>query len=514
MEMNKPKKSLMRLVFGRTGIILLLIILQAAVLVSSMMWLGDVFSYIMGGFTIVSTLIVVYIINRNDNPAYKLAWMPIVIVFPVLGGLFYLYVRSNIATILAKVKMWDIQLKTRPVIEKDNEFEKKLKTEKGHLYRMGKYIESVTGLRVYSGSKVKYFSLGEHKFKCLLEELEKAEKFIFIEYFIVEEGLMWNSILEILEKKVQQGVEVRVMYDGIGTLMTLPHGYDKKLRDKGIKTKIFMPVTPMLSTIQNNRDHRKIVVIDGKCAFNGGVNLADEYINKKVVYGHWKDTAVMVTGEAVKSYTMMFLQMWNTTEKQPEDYRKYINASEPVEGEGYVYAFGDNPLITDRVGKTVYCDMLNGARDYVHIMSPYFLPDDEILEAMCTAAKSGVDVKMIIPHIPDKKIPFIMARSYYNRLLDAGVKVYEYKPGFVHAKTFVSDNKRAVVGTINLDYRSLYLHFECATCFEDCDAVDDVEKDFNETLEKCIMVSHKYYKELPFWERTLGRFLRIFAPLM
>jgi cardiolipin synthase len=511
---KKTKNSIMKFVFGRTGFIILLLLIQIGVIFVGIDVLGDRFPYLMGILTFISMVVVVYIINRNDNPAYKLAWMLPVLIFPVFGGLFYLFVRLNLPSIAIKNRIWTIELKTRPIIDSDDSFLQCIEENKPHLSRLGKYINSITGMHIYRDSNIKYYPLGEDKFKDLVDCIEKAEKFIFLEYFIIEEGYMWNTILDILEKKVQQGVEVRVMYDGLGTLTKLPYNYDRKLREMGIKTKIFLPVAPVLSTIQNNRDHRKIFVIDGKYAFNGGVNLADEYINKKMVFGHWKDSAVMVTGEAVQSYTLMFLQMWNIDEKQPEDYKKYILASQEEHGEGYICAFYDNPLISDRVGKTVYLDMLNTAKEYVHITTPYFLPDNEILSAMITAAKSGIDVKMIIPHIPDKKIPFIMARSYYQLLIESGVKVYEYKPGFIHAKNFVSDGKRAVVGTINLDFRSLYLHFECGTYFEDCKAVADVEDDFCDTLKKCIPVTYQYLNTIPFWENTLGRFLRVFAPLM
>ena len=512
--LKNKKNSIKRFLLGRAGFMLFLLLIQIFILLWGVDVLGDMFSYLWGSFNIISALVVVYIINRNDNPAYKLAWMLPVLVFPVFGGLLYLFVRLNIPAIAVKNRIWSIELKTRPIIYSDDEVIEHIENAHPHLSRISRYIDSITGMKVYKGSNIKYFPTGEDKYKELLIELEKAEKFIFLEYFIIEEGCMWNSVLEILERKVKEGVEVRIMYDGLGTLTKLPHNYDKYLRSKDIKTKVFLPVAPVLSTIQNNRDHRKIFVIDGKCAFNGGVNLADEYINEKEVFGHWKDSAVMVTGEAVQSYTLMFLQMWNIDEKQPEDYKRYLSETVEEEGEGYICAFYDNPLIFDRVGKTVYMDMLNTAKEYVHITTPYFLPDNELLTSMITAAKSGIDVKMIIPHIPDKKIPFIMARSYYQLLIESGVRVYEYTPGFIHAKNFVSDNKRAVVGTINLDFRSLYLHFECATYFEGCKAVGDVEEDFQKTLEKCIPVTYEYISKIPFWEKTLGRFLRIFAPLM
>ena len=513
-EFRRTKKSLTRLIFSRIGVIALLVVFQAWVLVYSVLWLGENFQYASGLFVLISAFIAVYIINRNDSPAYRLAWMPIVLLFPVLGGLFYLFVRTNRITRWVKKRVHELENRTKHLLPWNEDVQNKLQDENEQLYRMGKYINNVCGLSVYDGSDVKYLAMGEEKFEELLKHLKMAEKFIFMEYFIIADGYMWSSVLSVLEEKASQGVEVRVMYDGMGSLGRVPHGYEKVLKGKGIKAKVFMPASPILSTVQNNRDHRKIVVIDGKCAFNGGVNIADEYINIESPYGKWKDTAVMVTGEAVKSYTAMFLQMWNIDERCSEPYERYIAESQREEKQGYVCAYGDNPLDSEWVGKNVYCHVLNNSSRYVHIMTPYFLPDDEIINALCNAAKSGVDVKIILPHIPDKKTPFFMAQSYYPLMLSSGIKIYEYKPGFIHAKTMVSDNECAVVGTVNFDYRSFYLHFECGTYFENMPAVDDVEKDFQSTLDECIEVTEEYYKNLPVITKTWGWFLRIFAPLM
>ena len=349
----------------------------------------------------------------------------------------------------------------------------------------------------------------------MLKELEKAKKFIFLEYFIVERGKMWNSILEILERKAKEGVEVRFMYDGMCSLLLLPYSYPKKLRALGIKAKMFSPIRPLMSTSQNNRDHRKIVVIDGRVAFTGGVNLADEYINEKKKFGHWKDTAVKVEGDAVKSFTIMFLQMWNSSEWGTEEYGKYVQTEPEAEWEdaGFVIPYGDGPATSENVAETVYLDIIHNAVKYVHIMTPYFIVDNAMLDALQFAARRGVDVRIIIPHIPDKKPIFAMSRTFYPDLLAAGIKVYEYKPGFIHAKVFVSDDKKAVVGTINMDYRSLYHHFECAAYLYKSKAVADVEKDFQDTVMQCIEVDLNYYKKIFFLNRLMGRVLRLIGPL-
>ena len=328
---------------------------------------------------------------------------------------------------------------------------------------------------VYENTSVAYFPLGEDKFEEMLKQLETARHFIFMEYFIVDEGVMWGRILEILAKKAAEGVDVRVMYDGTCEFSLLPHDYPKRLRALGIRCKMFAPVTPFVSTHYNYRDHRKILVIDGHTAFNGGVNLADEYINQRVKYGHWKDTAVMIKGEAVKSFTLMFLQMWGIGEREDETGRFLTYPVFPVENaKGFVIPYGDCPLDNDKLGERVYMDILNRSLEYVHIMSPYLILDGEMETALKFAAERGVDVALMLPGIPDKAVPYALAKTHYTSLLESGVKIYEYTPGFVHAKVFVSDSREAVVGTINLDYRSLYHHFECATYMYRTDCISKI----------------------------------------
>ena len=380
---------------------------------------------------------------------------------------------------------------------------------------LAKYMINTGGYPIYKNTNIEYFSLGEEKFKEMKRQIKKAQKFIFMEYFIVEESYMWNSILELLEEKVKEGVEVRFMYDGMCSLSLLPYDYPKTLEKLGIKCKIFSPLRPVLSTAQNNRDHRKILVIDGTVAFNGGINLGDEYINSIEKYGHWKDTAIMLTGDAVKSFTLMFLQMWNINEKNHDDFEKYISIEKEEQNTiGYVMPYGDSPLDNENVGENVYLDILATAKKYVHIMTPYLIIDNEMMTALTYAAKRDVDVKLILPGIPDKKSAFMLARTYYPELIQAGVKLYEYTPGFVHAKVFSSDDEKAVVGTINLDFRSLYLHFECATFFYKSNTIKSVENDFQNTLLKCKLVTMEDYKKLNIFYKIGGGILKLIAPLM
>ena len=378
------------------------------------------------------------------------------------------------------------------------------------------YMSQQAGYPIKRNTSIKYFPVGEDKFEQLKTELWQAKKFIFMEYFIVEQGIMWDSILEILEEKVKEGVEVRFMYDGMCCIALLPYRYPETLRKKGIKCKMFSPIKPILSTHQNNRDHRKICVIDGHTAFTGGINLADEYINQKERFGHWKDTAVMIKGDAVQNFTIMFLQMWNVTEHQKEDYEKYLTpVREGLHREmGYVLPYGDSPFDNENIGEQVYFHILNHAKKYVHIMTPYLILDNEMVTNLTYAAKCGIEVIIIMPHIPDKWYAFAVAKTYYEELIQAGVQIYEYTPGFVHAKVFVSDDDTATVGTINLDYRSLYLHFECGTFIYNNPVVWNIEKDFQETLKKCQKVSVMDLRTRGTVMTVAGRVLRLIAPLM
>jgi cardiolipin synthase len=347
----------------------------------------------------------------------------------------------------------------------------------------------------------------------MLAELEKAEKYIFMEYFIVEEGYMWGRILDVLTRKAKAGVEVRVMYDGMCEISTLPPNYWKLLEAEGIHAKAFSPIKPIVSSHYNYRDHRKILVIDGNVAFNGGVNLADEYINRIERFGHWKDTAIKIKGPAARSFALMFLQMWNIGNDNP-DYDKWLSIPAVEEdAKGYVMPYCDSPLDNYKAGEAVYMDILNRATDYVHIMSPYLILDGELETALCYAAQRGVDVKLILPGIPDKKIAYSLAKTHYKLLNEAGVRIYEYTPGFIHAKSYLVDDNQAMIGTINLDYRSLVHHFENGVWMYDCDTIKCLKDDMKDTLSKSIEVTNEMLKTT-LMQRFVRAVVRIFAPML
>lgn len=506
-----------RIIFSRTLIIFLMIILQTLVLVFSFTWLENYLHFIWEGMTVLGGFLIIYIINRDEPVEFKMTWIIPICLFPVLGALIYVFMISNAGGIGLRVKTGIRIRETQELLYTGSETKEVISQCLPVFQGFARYMDRTAGYPAYHNSAAVYYPTGQDKFEDLIAELKRAERFIFLEYFIVERGIMWGAVLEVLKEKVKEGVEVRVMYDGMCSIVLLPYRYPEELKRYGIRAKMFAPIMPFLSTNQNNRDHRKIVVIDGKVAFTGGINLADEYINRKTVYGHWKDVAVKVTGDAVRSFTIMFLQMWNVSEKGEEDYERYlqdIRFDAPLYHDGFVIPYGETPTMKREVAKTVYESMINGAARYVHIMTPYFIVDREFLDSMRYAAERGVEVAMILPGIPDKKVVYYIARTFYPELLEAGIRVYEYVPGFVHAKVFVADDESATVGTVNLDYRSFYHHFECGAYFYENQVVARIEEDFQSTLQKCREVTKEYYRRIPLWQKMVGRIFRLFAPLM
>ena len=468
------------------------------------------------GFLLLGIFIVIYIVNNTSNTDFKLTWILLIMAVPIIGTAFYAFVKVQPGTAFLGKRLSELYKTTRTYMTQDKEVVENLRISKAANANLATFLNNKISYPVYQNTAVTYFPSGEAKFEELKKQLRSAKDYIFMEYFIVEKGIMWGEILDILKEKVWQGVDVRVMFDGTCSMYLVPYHYDKELKRVGIKCKQFSPVRPVLSSYQNNRDHRKICVVDGRVAFTGGINLADEYINKKVRFGHWKDTAIMLEGDAVQSFTMMFLQMWNITERRAENYDRYLTQKTPEWKRelGFVLPYGDSPYDKRNVGEQIYLHILNHAKKYVHIMTPYLIIDDDMMNTLMYAAECGVEVIIIMPHIPDKWYAFALAKTYYKHLLDAGVKIYEYTPGFMHAKVFVSDNDTATVGTVNLDYRSLYHHFECGAFIYNNPVVWDVERDFQETLKKSHKVTMRDVRRRTIAEKVCGKILRLVAPLM
>lgn len=513
---KKAKKGILNLIFSRIFLIAALLIIQIAFIVWIITYFEEYETYMYALFIMLEAVSVVYIINSKSNPAFKTSWILFILLIPIVGTVFYLFMQIQPGTKYLDLRLAALNETTKPFMEQDREIVEALRLSKPANANLAHYMTNCASYPVHRNTKVKYFPLGEDKFREMKIQLRSAEKYIFLEYFIVEEGIMWNEILEILAAKVKEGVEVRFMYDGMCSMVQLPYNYPKKMKEYGIRCKMFSPIKPVLSSHQNNRDHRKICVVDGKTAFTGGVNLADEYINEKERFGHWKDTAVMLEGEAVQNFTIMFLQMWNVNEKQPEDYVKYLTPKslEFKRELGFVLPYGDSPFDHENIGEQVYFHLLNHAKKYVHIMTPYLILDNEMVTNLTYTAKCGIEVIIIMPHIPDKWYAFAVAQTYYEELIEAGVQIYEYTPGFVHAKVFVSDDDTATVGTVNLDYRSLYHHFECGTFIYNNQAVWDVERDFQHTLKESQKITMMDLRRRGIGMKLVGRVLRLIAPLM
>lgn len=511
--LKRKKKGGLRIIFSRFGISVLFLLVQAILFMQLATWVEDGFPWFTVIVSLFSLSMFIHLFMSDMSSSAKLTWLFLLTIAPVAVSFLLWYTEQDAghSKIRKRIKIVHREAQ-RKIFQDETIFDEPEITESG-IDALHRYLNQSGTFPVYQGTQVTYFPLGENKFAAMLEELKKAEKFIFMEYFIIAEGRMWGSILKILADKAAEGVDVRVMYDGMCEISTLTGDYPDRLAKLGIKCKPFTPIRPFVSTQYNYRDHRKILVIDGKVAFNGGVNLADEYINHIDRFGHWKDTAVMLKGEAVRSFTLMFLQMWNISEKEIK--WDEVNAEGiSVENDGYIMPYADCPLDGYKVGKTVYLDILNRAKHYVHIMTPYLILDDELETALKFASQRGVDVRLILPGIPDKKTAFALAKSHYPHLIKAGIKIYEYTPGFVHAKVFVSDDEKAVVGTINLDYRSLYHHFECATYMYRTSCIPEIERDFRDTMIHCMEVTPDTIKREKISYKIKGSAMKILAPLM
>lgn len=564
--MKKRTKWFRTLVRQRFFIILLLF-LQFAFLIFFLVSQSRVSVIIKWLLHIISFLVALHIIAKRDKGAYKLTWVFTILVFPIFGGLLYLLFRYQTRSKKLRRQMYQIANVTRSaallpgdknalatqkaqdeaagrtepstaspegsadspshrqaasvspfydVWQAGDRYEHALAGSPSHA-RQIEYLDKFAGFPVYENTRTRYLSPGEEIYKVLLQELEKAKAYIFLEFFIIEEGIMWNSILEILKRKAAQGVDVRILYDDIGCFLRLPKDYPKKLKSCGIRCLVFNKFKPLLTATQNCRDHRKIVAIDGKVAFTGGFNLADEYINAIHPFGHWKDAGVWLEGEAAWSMALIFLQMWMMNGNSEEDVTKYYPWKDipcpVVKNDSWVQPYADAPYDSENVSEHVYLQIINTAKHYVYINTPYLVVDDSMLSALSLAAKSGVDVRIVTPFRWDKRLVHFTTRSYYRELIRAGVKIYEYSKGFIHSKTFVSDDTVATIGSANLDFRSLYLQFECGVWMYKTEAVTELRDDFLKTLEICHEVREEECRG-NMVTRFFQDFLRLFAPLM
>ncbi len=510
-------KKILQLLCHRIVAIVILMLLQLSLISIMVLQFREYFTYFYLLSSVVGFGLVLRIVSNRSNPGYKVAWIIVILLLPVFGGLFYLLFGINTISRRRQRKMDVITKQILRSFPETASALSKLEAEDRVAAKQSRYIEKNAWCSLWENTKATYLPLGEDQFAAMVDALRKAEHYIFLEYFIIARGKMWDTILEILEEKAAQGVDVRLIYDDMGCMFTLPFRYERSLRKKGINACVFNPFVPVLSSAFNNRDHRKICIIDGYIGFNGGINLADEYINAYEKHGHWKDTAVMLEGDGVWNLTVMFLSMWDYLHGTTDDYEKYRPQryrKEAIRATGYVQPYMDNPLDDEPTGENVYLNLIYNAKDYLYITTPYLIIDNEIMTALSTAAKSGVDVRIITPHIPDKRYVHAVTRGHYEALTENGVKIYEYTPGFIHAKTFVVDDRYGVVGSINLDYRSLFLHFECATWMYQTDCIAQMKADFLKTIELSQPVTYADCRKVKWYLRLLRAILRIFAPLM
>ena len=508
---TKVKPKWMRIVFRRRVFVISMLLFQIFLIVMMFLSAGTRYSVFAPLLSIISYGVAIFILGAEDKPAYKLTWVVLILAVPFFGGISYLIIRNQWTTKSFGKRLELVEKERQKLLTSDEGLMEKVKEFDKGCYMNSKYLYSYAGFPIYENTGAEFLESGEKMFEKLVTELKKAERFIFLEYFIISRGYMWETILKVLMKKANNGVDVRIIFDDIGCFMLLPKNYHKTLEKAGIKCVLFNPFVPILSTVQNNRDHRKIAIIDGKVAFTGGVNIGDEYINREERFGHWKDAAIMIKGEAVWSFTVMFLEMWNVFRKDDEDFSLF-KAETKEKSSGFLQPYCDRPLDDKSVVEHVYMSMINRACDYLYITTPYLILEDAMSSALCEAAKSGVDVKIITPHTPDKKYVHMTTRSYYAELIKAGVKIYEYE-GFIHSKTFLSDDKTASVGTANADFRSLYLHFECGVLIHGDKAIFEMKEDFLKTLDSCVEIDRRDCRK-NFFVTIIQRLLRLFAPLM
>ena len=507
-------KKIFHFLFSRVFITAVLIIVQIVIIAATVLKFASYQVWTDTVLKLLSLLMVLFLLRSDENSPYKLIWILVMTLVPVLGGLLYVFAGNRRPARKMRKLLENSIGGTAAFTEQDIDVTGKMPPR---IRQTSEYISSYGGFPVYDNTSADYFRCGEDFYGALIDELGKAEKFIFLEYFIIAEGKAWDKIIRILTEKAAQGVDVRIIYDDIGSIAEIPRSLHKNIPD-GIKTAAFNPFVPFFSVVMNHRDHRKIAVIDGKTAFTGGINLADEYMNIKTVFGYWKDTAVMIKGSAVFSFTVMFAQMWNAFSEDKINIGKCrceCDIPEESAEKIFVQPFSDSPLDNEQVSESVYLDLISQAERYVYIFTPYLMIDDQMKAALCLAAKRGTDVRIVTPGIPDKKAVFRITRSYYQALISAGVRIYEYTPGFIHAKSIICDGRTAVVGSINMDFRSLYLHFECGVMIAslgECAALTKLYED-------CVSVFGQSREIMPDESRHFSRLigdavLRALSPLV
>ena len=509
-------KALFSFMFKRLFLVASIIIAQISLLVLIISFASQETFYAYIFFHVVSFVVVVFIVSNNENPSFKITWIIAIMLMPLVGGFFYiLFGNKRLSGKLRGITKKFLE-QTRKNMPSNTAAEEKLWESSPALAMQCRYVHNMSGYPVWEDHFSEYYTAGEIMFESMLREMAGARRYIFLEYFIVAPGYMWDRLFEVLKQKAGEGVEVRLMYDDLGCIKTMTRRHEKSIRQAGIKLCVFNPFRPHLSSTQNYRDHRKLCIVDGIAAFCGGINIADEYINHYEKHGHWKDTGVLIKGPSVWGFTFMFLQLWRLHTQQEEVSCEIYRAQSFPElppARGFVQTFGDSPLDRVNVTQTAYHNILSRATKYVYITTPYLVIDYETESIICAAAQSGIDVRIITPYKYDKWYVHILTRAHYARLINSGVRIYEYSPGFMHGKTYVSDDKVCMVGTCNMDFRSFFLHFECSAAFYESDTVLQVRDDFLNCLKVSREITLEESLQAPLRLRALRSILKLFAPL-
>lgn len=504
------KNSIGRLMFAALGFVI-----QVVWIIMLCLKLNDYSAAISLGSSVLALCVAFYIYGKDMNAGFKLPWIIAILAFPVLGlCLYFLFGRPG-ATKHMRQHFEKIDADLEGTLVQDENVLKNLEATDFAVANQARYLWKCAGYPAWQNTDVEFHKTAEEGLEAQKRKLRKAKKFIFMEYHAIEESSAFLELKEILVQKAKEGVEVRVFYDDVGSFVFINKDFIKRMEAVGIQCRVFNPMHPFLNIFMNNRDHRKITVIDGKVGFTGGYNLAEEYFNRTHPYGYWKDTGIMLTGDAVRNLTVMFLEMWNAVRKTDMDYDKYLPKVEyTAKEQGFVQPYADSPLDHETTGENVYMNLIKNAKHEIFFTTPYLIITDEMSRELRMAARRGVDVRIVTPGIPDKKMVYQMTRSYYSELARNGVRIYEYTPGFIHAKQCVCDGESATVGTINMDYRSLYLHFENGVLMYHYDAVAEIRKDFEDIFAASTEVTEKYNgrKSVP---ARMGRgVLRLFSPLV
>lgn len=520
-KLQRPKESIFKriakILTHRLSIGLVLLGLQLATYILILFNFRRLFLHFYIALGIFSIFVALAVVSSGRHPDYRTGWLMAIMAMPVFGSLFYVFFGGSHITNRERKRLARLEELSDRDRQWSEEIVDALTESEGTAGNQSRYMLRASKCPPHIHTRTEYLSDGRIFFQRLMEELDKAEKYIFVEFFILKEGIMWNSVLDILEQKAKQGVDVRVLYDDIGCLFTLPKRYAKELEKRGIACAPFNPFVPVVNLRLNNRDHRKLCIIDGKVGFTGGLNLSDEYINEWKRFGYWKDTGILLEGSAVWNFVVMFLTMWDFTTVVEEDFDSFRpdrNWVEQIETDGVVQPYDASPLAEESVGVGVYMNLISQARRYLYVTTPYLILDDAMMNAFCRAARSGVDVRIITPHIPDKRYVFELTRANYAPLLEAGVRIFEYTPGFIHAKTFAVDNEYGIVGTINLDYRSLYLHFEDGVWMYKSSAIVEVRNDFLRTQSQCQEIFLEQTSRIGALKQMYRAVLRLLAPLL